>query len=396
MAGLWTIGTVQWCAEGADLHRLLTRIRDADVPCRDYHFRRTPDVERLFALCPARDYHRLRPLVRHGGWRVRIRRKEGWAFRLRPLRRRIGLPIGAALSALLLWWLSGRIWVVQTPPALSPKLTNTLPSFLASQGVSIGRPRNGIAPNDIEFQALEHLPGVVSVNVNMDGCVAHVEVVERAFGEEVKPPDIRLSNIVATRDGHLLSLTTLSGRAAVKAGSGVTKDMLLISGVVETSAGPLLRRAQGIALAETERTLTAEVPYTRTVLRPDETEWRQTTLSLFGFDIPLYTSRSLPEKAEIVTRRQAVEVGGVAWPIALIRRHIRPLTAVTVTYTKEQARQIALENLAAQETDALKDADVQSRTLRDESDDTVFRLVADYRCVEDIAREVVVAVRDEP
>ena len=393
--GVWVFGAVQWEAIGADPYRLIDRILDAGIPCRDFCVRTAETGSALTAWCPARDYRLLRPLTRHTGLRVRVRRRRGLAFRLRPLRRRLGLSIGAAVSALLLCVLSGRIWVVQTPPELSPALLEKLTPFLRSQGVAIGADRQSLCPNDIEFQALQHLTGVASLSVNMEGCIAHVEVVERAFGEEVKPPDIRLSNIVAARDGHILSMTVLSGQPAVTAGSGVAEGTLLISGVVDTAVGPLLHRAQGVIMAETSRTLTAEIPYVQTVVRAGDAVYEQTTLSLFGLPVPLYTPLALPEDAAVATIRQSLTLGGVELPLSLTRRHIRPKVSVTVTYTEEQARTLALQDLAVQEATVLKDATVQSRTVRETSDDETYRLVADYHCVEDIAKEVVVKVREE-
>ena len=54
----------------------------------------------------------------------------------------------------------------------------------------------------------------------------------------------------------------------VQAGDAVTRDTLLISGVVESKTGPLLRRSSGRVIAETSRTLTAEVPLEETLLLP--------------------------------------------------------------------------------------------------------------------------------
>ena len=392
--GVWMVGAVQWEAIGADPHRLSDRVRDAGVPCRDFCVRTTPAGSVLTAWCPARDYRALRPLTRRTGLRVKVRRRRGLVFRLRPLRKRVGLLIGAAASALVLGLLSGHIWVVQMPPELSPALAEKLTPFLRAQGVSVGSLQGAICPNDIEFQALEHLTGVASLSVNMDGCIAHVEVVERAFGEETKPPDIRLSNIVAARDAHVLSMTVLSGQAAVKAGSGVAEGTLLISGVVDTTVGPLLHRAQGVIMAETRRTLTAEVPYVQTVIRPGDAAYEQTTLSLFGLSVPLYTPLALPEDAAVATAQQSLTLGGVELPLSLTRRRVRPSEPVTVTYSEKEARALALKSLEAQQAAEFPDAEIKSRTLREDSDEIAYRLIAEYRCVEDIAREVIVKVRD--
>lgn len=53
------------------------------------------------------------------------------------------------------------------------------------------------------------------------------------------------SNIKAARDGRVLKIEVTGGQAMVQAGDAVTRDTLLISGVVESKTGPLLRRSSG-------------------------------------------------------------------------------------------------------------------------------------------------------
>lgn len=77
------------------------------------------------------------------------------------------------------------------------------------------------------------LPEVSWLAVNVRGCVAHVQVVERH-----RPPEAAdrstVTNIVARRAGLITKVEALEGQAMVLPGATVTEGQLLISGVSET------------------------------------------------------------------------------------------------------------------------------------------------------------------
>ncbi len=69
---------------------------------------------------------------------------------------------------------------------------------------------------------------------NINGCVADIEVKEK-----VKKPKIEDTsapcNIKAKRDGVITKIEAKSGKAVVLNGSGVVKNQLLVSGIIENS-----------------------------------------------------------------------------------------------------------------------------------------------------------------
>ncbi len=104
------------------------------------------------------------------------------------------------------------------------------------------------------------LPEVSWLAVNVRGCVAHVQVVERH-----RPPKAAdrstVTNIVARRAGLITKVEALEGQAMVLPGATVTEGQLLISGVSETEhIGARFVHSMGSVWARTWYELSVSVP----------------------------------------------------------------------------------------------------------------------------------------
>ena len=93
----------------------------------------------LRGVCSVGTYMQLHKAARQAGGRVRITARRGLPFFLRRLRGRWGLPMGAVAFALVLCVLSGFIWDVQVV-GNNRVGTGTLETYLAQNGVAVGKP----------------------------------------------------------------------------------------------------------------------------------------------------------------------------------------------------------------------------------------------------------------
>ena len=139
--------------------------------------------------------------------------------------------------------------------------TETILRTLEKYGVALGA-RSRIRQEELRNHVLLELPDVVWLTVNMRGCTAHVQVVERQ-----RPPhlytDGEITNVVAARDGLVTSVQALDGEAQVMAGSTVTAGQVLISGVVDSDRrGYRLLHGMGQVWARTWYELSVSVPLT--------------------------------------------------------------------------------------------------------------------------------------
>ncbi len=379
--------SVVWVAEGGMLPAFLNQLRQANIPVKNIR----PGDSRITAVTPAADYRRIRPAARRTGTRVRIRHKRGLAFRLQPLRSRAaGLITGCVAAACLLLFFSSRIWVV-VPSGLEGAAAKKALETVADLGVAVGQPYASLHPKEIALQALHRLNSVIALTVNLDGCIAHVDVVPDNTTHPMAN-DTTLSNLVAVRDGLILRTEIRQGTCMIKAGEGVTAGTLLASGATETNFGPLLGRAEGVVMARTSRTLTADIPLQEQQWQPGGEATVSTSLSFFSLSLPLSAPLTLPEAYVQQRDDDFLTIDGLALPLGICRQQIKPLRPVTVTHSPEEAEALAHRLLTLREQTELKDAVIKDRTVTVQQTEKGCLLTAVYTCVENIAAEVPVTV----
>lgn len=234
-----------------------------------------------------RAYKHIRPAAFRSGVRLRIVEKCGLPFFSARNRKRIGLVVGFAVTALLLAVLSGHIWSIEIVGNVDvPKAE--IEQTVQSLGLHIGLRRSAVESEALADGLLREMPALSWAAVNVDSCKAVVEVREAIARPEILDTQTP-SNVVAGEDGVLTALEVFSGTAALPVGSAVLKGDLLISGVVENADGSeTLCGAQGKAHAQVEQHLLCTMPAVPF--------WRcaevRTQKSLFVFGLTLPMNRS--------------------------------------------------------------------------------------------------------
>ncbi len=378
-------GYVWFKGEGGFPERLMSEAAELGLTVCDSYIENAV----FYAACPAAQYRRLRPLSKRACIRLRIYRKQGMYFKLFPYRKRLGLPVGILLSVLLLFLLSGRIWVV-TVDSATPVDESAVLAAVKTQGVYPGCRIQNVDMQLLRLHALSELENFVYVSVNPSGCVARVTVNPREQPPAVRDFHNNFSNLVASRDGRILATEVHSGKAAVQVGEGVTKGMLLVSGTVETPVGNLyLYRASGRIMAETTRELTVTVPLSETKTVDSTTTRFCPYLRFLKWDIPLFSTTPTDGVYREITYERLPTATDVTLPIGFIDRRFVKTEVITQTRTAEQATMLAQTQLSgaikALEADGIAVKAELSRTTA--VTDTGVSLTVCLRCEENIAEE---------
>ena len=143
--------------------------------------------------------------------------------------------------------------------------TETVLRALENYGITVGSPGLEIDQEDMRNHVLLELHDVSWLTVNVRGCVAYVQVVERQRPPEIAEKD-GVWNIVAARDGLVTRVQALDGKALVSAGSTVTAGELLVTGVYESREGSTyMTHSLGTVEARTWYDLSVSVPLTSAV-----------------------------------------------------------------------------------------------------------------------------------
>lgn len=312
---------------------------------------------RLRAAIDRAELPRLRQVLTQTDAVLTVVRTEGAPEVWRQYRRRYVLLAAAGLLMLMMALGSTHIWAFQvTGNDTVP--TETILRTLEKYGVALGA-RSRIRQEELRNHVLLELPDVVWLTVNMRGCTAHVQVVERQ-----RPPhlytDGEITNVVAARDGLVTSVQALDGEAQVMAGSTVTAGQVLISGVVDSDRrGYRLLHGMGQVWARTWYELSVSVPLTVREKGQETEAVTRLAVDVGRNRIKIYGKGSMtgPDCDKMTLYHQARLPFGLTLPVTLVTERTVRYAAGETARSPEEARAEGEAQLMAQLRTALAQRD---------------------------------------
>ena len=296
--------------------------------------------------CAAWQYPRLAALARKCRVRLRVRKKQGLYFRIRPLLHRTGLLAGLAVFLPLLLWTQQFIWFADT---------STLTAGQAARASAVLREvglQPGSAVTEAKLAAGEYAllhSGEFSW-ASLNFAKGRLEVEAAA----AKPkPDIAagtLHGIRARCSGTVVRTNLVSGTMLVVPGQQVEAGQGLIGTARSERDGTLIfAPAAGTVLAQFEWNDNRTVPLEETAQQYTGACTRSIELSVFGHAFALPAAPA-PENAVLTTRHYQPELPllGLALPCSIREICRYEQQPETLCRTEEQAAALArLQSLQA-------------------------------------------------
>ena len=231
------------------------------------------------------------------------------------------------------------------------------------------------------------------LSVNMLGTVAHVQV--REYREPTyTQPDTGLSTLVATRDGVIVGFDCCTGKIAVNVGETVKAGQVLVNGVTDTAIGTYFGNASGAVRARTNRVFTVTIPKTEEIIVDYARENEKKSIIFLGKTIKLFTKGgNLPSSCDTIkTERKRLSVfGDLALPIYIQTQYTKRPISQTHTYTKEEAKRLATEEINRQ-ISQIKDLSILSEITSFSETADGYVLTRQLVCIENIAKKVQIEV----
>ncbi len=196
----------------------------------------------LWDVCPCEKFYEmfisvkafrsLRPIVRKTQTKVVILQRFGLPFFIAGLNRRKVFLFGCLLS-LWFWQISGNfIWQIEISGNYQIT-TEQLSDYLEEQQIKVG-----VLKKSLDIEALEKdiriaFPEIIWTSGKIDGTSFQLAVKEGKLLEQSVPHEEGIRyDMVAHVDGEIASMIVRSGVPLVKQGDSITKDMVLVEGMV--------------------------------------------------------------------------------------------------------------------------------------------------------------------
>ena len=332
--------------------------------------------------CAAWQYPRLAALARRYRVRLRVRKKQGLYFRVRPLLRRAGLWAGLAVFLPLLLWAQQFIWFADTS-ALTAGQAARACTILREAGLQPGAAVTEAKLTAGEY-ALLHSGEFSWASLNF----AKGRLVVEAVAAKPKP-DIAagtLHGIRAKHSGTVLRTNLVSGTMLVVPGQQVEAGQGLIGTARAERDGTLIfAPAAGTVVAQFEWSDTRTVPLEETVQQYTGACTRAYRVTAFGRTFPLPTAPA-PENAILITRHYQPEVPllGLALPCSVEETCRYEQQPETLRRTEAQAAALA----RLQSLQALYAAWPDAERIARKEDCTVNGTVLDYTVTYTVAADI--------
>ncbi|MBQ1272878.1 MAG: sporulation protein YqfD, partial [Clostridia bacterium] len=186
-------------------------------------------------------------LARKSGVTLEFPQRIGLPIVLKRYRFRPGIFLGIGIYLISLFFLSRFVWAVEIPGA-NPIQQQKIQSVLLDEGFGIGSFIPSVDYKNLRYQLMLSMEELSFVSVNMNGSRAVVEVhFSNPTPEAVD--DGNPCNIVASRDGQILSMLVQSGMRYAQKGQTVQKGELLVGGIMDTRLGYYVVHAKAKIMA---------------------------------------------------------------------------------------------------------------------------------------------------
>lgn len=381
------LGYVVFKAEGGFPERFINLCARAGIPIWDIKCRSGV----LFGKTSVKGYRSVRVPARKSGMRVRVYRRVGVPFFLHKYRRRAGLLAGLCVFALFISLMSGMVWSVKVEGNVTVP-DSEITEVLERLGIKPGIRAKVINATEIERTALEFLPRLQWLAVNVEGSTVTVEVRERICGEE-EEDYVRPHHIVASQDGVIEILETYEGKAVLKNGSAVAKDDLIIRGITENKDGSVVfHHAKGYVAARVKEKLTAEAEKSRSVRRLTETKYRL-TLIILNIKIPPRAAKA-EAGAELYESTRWLNAGGKRLPVGYIMHRSLFYEDTVRAYSEEEQRLIAVRDLLTQTSENFRYSEILSQTVKLEKTINGTTATGEFTALRNIGQERPFSVRE--
>lgn len=353
----WLLGRVRFRAEGGDAEKLLTACAGQGIPVSGVR----ATALGFTAWTPARCYRRLRPLARRSHTRVRLAKKQGLCFVLLRWRGRWGLVLGPLVLAAVLAFSGNVVWAIRfdgLPAAQQIQLRSQLLQAGIWEGAwlrpdSLDAARQELLARNEEYSWL-------TLNFYRGRLV--VEASQLRPAPEL--PQGRSCDLVSVADGVVLEVNIQSGQPLCSPGQTVAKGQQLAAGRYQDRDGRLFEvQSAGEVMAQVTFRCQAQQPMETTVALPQSGGRRGRRLLVLGQTIPLGPQpQAGPEEQASVTSRP-LTILGFALPATLEETWVTGSVQQTVTFTEEQALELAKLACREQLLQQLPGAEIQSERV---------------------------------
>lgn len=370
-------GCVEFSAENGFAERFINICTAENIPLWNMHKR----GDSMTARTTVGGYRNIRTVARRSSMKVRMIKKSGLPFVINRHVQRKGLVLGFAAVVLIMFLLSGRVWIIEIDDTQGFTRGEVVEAF-EKAGLKTGSKIKNLDIVKIENEAALNLENASWTAINFKGCVAEIRIRKLKSKPQIET-HTGYSNIVARKDGQIEILEVYRGSAATTLGQTVTEGDLIVSGVTESKTQMnLFTDADGYVVAKTDIKVETHTPKTVTVLVPKTKKvW---SFYFLGMEIlPVCKQEGICYEH----RRRAV-VKGKVLPFGINYREYTVFTEKEKTISPTEAELMAVNEFALESYNKTLHAQIIDKNVEIIETPDGFTVKGNFFCYENIGKNV--------
>ena len=318
---------------GADCEAFINYLISQKIPLE--RIGNTENV--LYADTDVRNYPFIAKVSREFGVRVRVAKRKGLYFRLRPLKKRPGLIIGGIAASFMVLVLRSFVWDIDVHGNNELSRDHIL-KLLEQYGFTAGVLANDTDALDAERRIMMQSDRIKWINIEVNGSRADVYLSESS---DEAPDDIDFMtpcNIVASHSGVIVDTDVTSGKLMYEKGSGVAEGNVIVSGTVSSGDAQIIVHSDAKIIAEFKEKPTFSMNYVTTEKVPSDESFTHRQLMILGMVIPLDQNNNDISDTICTESTEQVKLWDISLPLRIRTENYRRYKEVSVTRTADDVR----------------------------------------------------------
>ncbi len=365
-------GCIRINARGKRLYTFINRIHCERIYCFGQYVRK--DI--FYAEIYRRDLKKVRQLAQECGTELSYSECKTISSKLLKYRKRIGIAVGAVLASVSVWYFSS---VVMTIEVNGNSAVSEMVILSALEELGI---KQGTRIDDINFKYCENRLRIMVDDISWAGIRRTGNRVVVDITEIVETPDMLREripcNVVASRPAQITNTSVYDGQLMRIVGDYVMPGDMLISGIIEDSAGHVTKHhAMGKITGIYEETVTFSEDFRAVEYLPTGSTSDETYLRLFSLKIPLFFGKNDYGSYTSEEYTQPLCIFGRSLPVGIEIEHFTETEPAVRDYTEQELEEKIMEKVYLYEKNFLGEVSILSReTEKTVTDDSVCYTVS--------------------
>ncbi len=347
----------------------------------------------IYAKAYPKDYILLSRLKRQYYVHIKITEKHGIWFKLNKYKERYGILMGIAAYGLTIFLCSTIVWDI-TITGNNRISNDSILDFLSQNGIYAGVSRKGIANTVTELNAQLGFDDLAWISIESEGSRINVKLNETISNPKSGIPVSTPCNIVAAKDGKIINAVVNRGTLMYEIGSGVTKDSVIISGIVKDGAGNVsVQHADGEITAEFEEEVSFYKKFnTIEQVKTDKTYTKE-YIKLFGFTFP-QNKADYPEGYIYSSDSYQVNILGVKMPWTRLVVKGTGVENIEVNRSVKDVKNLLQQEFEQYERNFFKDYTIIDKEISYDRDENGIKATCKYILQGNIAEQSEIFFRE--